>query len=84
LLSVVNEDIIVYEEFIKYNNKKYLIRIENHTLESKLTYILTIYELKRILFKNKKVQLLRTVANEDEDATISAMIDLGKHYIKTF
>lgn len=82
---MVNEDVLIFEEYIKHNNKKYVMKIEAYTSEITMTsYILTIYEVKRVIFKTKKIQVLRTVACDTEDANLSALVELGRHYITTF
>jgi hypothetical protein len=77
-------NILMFQELIKKDGHEYCLQVDKNEDVGTPTYVLTIFEFKRFLFfKSKKSQILRTVA-ESENATFSAMVDLGKRYINTF
>jgi hypothetical protein len=75
---------MLFQELINKDGKRYFLTISIKKNMELTTYILTIFEYKRfLLFFSKKNQVLRTVSHS-ENATLSAMIDLGRYYINNF
>lgn len=77
-----------YQEVVTKGSKKYRLVVDTvYETEDpyEITYVLTIYEIKKhhIFFK-KQEKVLRTVATDKENADLDSMIALGKHYIKSF
>lgn len=77
-------DFTTYKETVIKNKKKYTLRINEYTKDENIIFTLTIYRTKRFLFKEIKVQLLRTVAKDTDKADIEKMINLGRYYISIF
>lgn len=74
-----------YHEVIFKGRKKYRLVVDTIFEENSFekAYVLIIYEIKRyLLFFQKEVQVLRSVAPNDAD--LEDILDLGKRYINSF